>query len=329
MAKPKFSVCIPTYNRANSLKSAIESVLKQDFDDYEIVITDNASVDNTEEIVQSFSSPKIRYFRNKKNLGMVKNWNRVLELAKGEYVAFLFDDDEYMPNHLKEAYRILSKYDNIGIYAAGNQKQPRPVIGFIEPKDYFRYTYKMENVSPPSETIFKREFNNKQYFYNDRDYIYSPEVALYLEIANDGLKTYHSGLQTVIRNSRSSNFCRIPFSSRITLTWVFFQDEFRIIDKYKNHKYIGKDRYLEVFNSHINQAFRSYLSGKMQNIGKPDEIFQGIEDVLKEDGFYFKYYQLYLMKIISDILIKYHIINISAARKLYYLVKRKKRSLTS
>jgi len=62
MEKPFFSIVIPTYNRGNYLKLAIKSILRQNYDDYEIIITDNASTDNTKEVIYSFRNKKIKYF---------------------------------------------------------------------------------------------------------------------------------------------------------------------------------------------------------------------------------------------------------------------------
>jgi glycosyltransferase involved in cell wall biosynthesis len=91
----KVSVCIPTYNYGHFIGEAIESVLRQTFQDFEIIITDNASTDNTEAIVSKLSEtdPRIRYERNPSNLGMVANWNRCLSLATGDYVKILCADD--------------------------------------------------------------------------------------------------------------------------------------------------------------------------------------------------------------------------------------------
>ena len=72
---PKVSIIIPTCNRAAYLKLAIESILEQGYQDFEIIVTDNASTDNTEVVVSDFKNEKIRYFKNEENIGVVKNHN--------------------------------------------------------------------------------------------------------------------------------------------------------------------------------------------------------------------------------------------------------------
>ena len=80
------SVCIPTYNRAKLLREAIESILQQSYVDFELIIVDNASKDDTKEVVNSFKDPRIRYFKNSSHLGLALNWNRCIALAKNNYI---------------------------------------------------------------------------------------------------------------------------------------------------------------------------------------------------------------------------------------------------
>jgi glycosyltransferase involved in cell wall biosynthesis len=98
---PKVSVLIPTYNYARYLAEAIESVQAQKFQDFELLIVDDASPDNSAEVATTFSArdPRIRFSLNPVNLGMVENWNHCLKLAKGEYIQFLFGDDKLVSPH--------------------------------------------------------------------------------------------------------------------------------------------------------------------------------------------------------------------------------------
>src|SRR5689334_23136615 len=98
--KSKVTIAIPTYNRANFLKEAIESCLKQTFRDFELLVVDNASDDKTEDVVRSFKDNRISYHRNDKNLGIIGNWNKSIDLAKGELLMILGDDDKLHNNFL-------------------------------------------------------------------------------------------------------------------------------------------------------------------------------------------------------------------------------------
>lgn len=92
---PKVSVLIPTYNYGRYLAETIESVLAQDFQDFELIIVDDCSGDNSAAVIKHYAGldGRIRYKVNPKNLGMVANWNYCLSLARGKYIKFLFGDD--------------------------------------------------------------------------------------------------------------------------------------------------------------------------------------------------------------------------------------------
>jgi glycosyltransferase involved in cell wall biosynthesis len=97
--KPLVSVCIPTYNGAKYLKECLDSVLAQTFTDFEVLIVDDKSSDETLSIAQEYATydPRFRVIQNECNLGLVGNWNRCVELAQGEWIKFIFQDDLIEP----------------------------------------------------------------------------------------------------------------------------------------------------------------------------------------------------------------------------------------
>ena len=114
MTKPKISVIIPTHNRAELLRKAIASVLNQTFKDFELIIVDEASTDNTEEIVKEFmkEDDRIRYLRyelNSKKPSIARN--RGIAVAKGEYLAFLDDDDVWLSRKLEMQIELAEQQD--------------------------------------------------------------------------------------------------------------------------------------------------------------------------------------------------------------------------
>lgn len=111
--KPFFTIGIPTYNRSNFLALAIESVLKQDFGDYEIVVSDNNSTDNTQELIKKFQKKtnKIRYYKLPKNIPAQRNVMNCYFQARGKYFFNLFDDDLILKaDTLSYLYKIAIKY---------------------------------------------------------------------------------------------------------------------------------------------------------------------------------------------------------------------------
>ena len=95
------SVIIPSYNRENTIKRSIDSVLDQTYKDIEIVVVDDCSSDNTQHIVSMIGDKRIKYVRLDKNSGACIARNKGIELAKGEYIAFQDSDDEWVSNKLE------------------------------------------------------------------------------------------------------------------------------------------------------------------------------------------------------------------------------------
>ncbi len=109
---PKVSVIIPTYNRADLLPRAVNSVLSQTYHDYEIIIIDDHSPDNTQDVIAAFSDPRIRSIRHQTNRRQSAAINTGIASARGEYIAFLDDDDEWLPNKLEGQVQILDASAN-------------------------------------------------------------------------------------------------------------------------------------------------------------------------------------------------------------------------
>jgi len=132
---PKVSVIIPTYNRAYLLNRAINSVLKQSFQDFEIIIVDDASTDVTDNLINTLNDRSIVYIKHKKRRGASAARNTGIEIAHGEYIAFLDSDDEWLPEKLEKQLNVFdnSSYQDLGlVYTAcleiREAKQKRTLI---------------------------------------------------------------------------------------------------------------------------------------------------------------------------------------------------------
>jgi len=104
--KSTLSVIVPTHNRAHLLGRAIRSVLDQTYQDFELIVVDDASSDNTGAVVATFAVPRIYYLRHEENRDSAAARNTEIKVAKEKYVAFLDSDDEWLAEKmLKEIYR--------------------------------------------------------------------------------------------------------------------------------------------------------------------------------------------------------------------------------
>lgn len=118
--KPRISVIITSYNYAHYIAESIASVLAQDAADFELIVVDNASTDATDEVVAGFAGdPRLRYHKNDVNIGLAPNHNRGLELARGDYIAFVSADDKLLPGHLRRCFDFLEAHPEIDVVSTG------------------------------------------------------------------------------------------------------------------------------------------------------------------------------------------------------------------
>src|SRR5262245_5218182 len=110
MTTPKFSVVIPTRERADTLRVALQTCLSQDHDDYEVVVCDNCGSPATRAVVTAADAPRVKYFRAPEPLAMSANWELALSHATGEYLTVLGDDDGLCPWALGELDRLLATH---------------------------------------------------------------------------------------------------------------------------------------------------------------------------------------------------------------------------
>jgi len=106
---PYFSIIMPAYNRASMIDKAIESIIKQTFPDWELIIIDDASEDNTEEVVRQFNEPRIVYLKNISNIERSASRNKGIDSAKGEFICFLDSDDYFKHNRLEILFNAIEE----------------------------------------------------------------------------------------------------------------------------------------------------------------------------------------------------------------------------
>ena len=173
---PTVSVIIPTYNRAHLIGRAIQSVLNQTYQDFEIIVVDDASTDNAEEIVNSFDDKRIRYIRLKENSGTsAAPRNTAIRIARGKYIAFLDSDDEWLPEKLEKQIRLFETvFSKVGIIYTDmwrinkNEKKKYWHSSRIMPEDGIIYeealNYRVEFIGTATLAIKKECFGKAGLF---------------------------------------------------------------------------------------------------------------------------------------------------------------------
>lgn len=131
--KKLVSIIIPSYNRAKTIERSINSILKQTYENIEIIVVDDYSNDNTEEIVKKMQDKRISYYKLEKNSGACFARNYGINKAKGEYIAFQDSDDEWKDNKLEKQVEVLEKndYDMVICKMEQVDEETKKVVGII------------------------------------------------------------------------------------------------------------------------------------------------------------------------------------------------------
>lgn len=123
---PKVSVLMPVYKTKEAyLREAIESILNQSFTDFEFLILDDCPEDNREEIVKSYHDARIKYSKNEHNLGITPSRNKLIGMAKGEYLAVFDHDDISLPERLEKEVAYLDAHPEVGVVSSSIEKFPK------------------------------------------------------------------------------------------------------------------------------------------------------------------------------------------------------------
>jgi glycosyltransferase involved in cell wall biosynthesis len=200
MSIPTVTIGLTVYNGENFLKEALDSILSQTFRDFELIISDNASTDSTMEICESFSKkdPRIRYYRNEKNMGAAWNFNRVFHVARGKYFQWACHDDVWTPTLLERCVEVLDQnpdlmlcYSKTAYMDHNGQPINRAIMrpDFHDKKPHLRLKSFLQYHRNPNECsqvlgLFRADFLEKSSLiggYPASDMILLGEIALYGE----------------------------------------------------------------------------------------------------------------------------------------------------
>lgn len=141
----KYSIAIPAY-KAKFLKECIDSVMAQTYSCFELIILNDASPESIDEIVSKYNDPRIRYYKNDKNVGaerIVDNWNKCLEYATGDYLICMGDDDKLLPCCLEEYAKLIEKFPGLDVYH-----------GWTEIIDEESVPYSIQQQRPEQESVY-------------------------------------------------------------------------------------------------------------------------------------------------------------------------------
>lgn len=262
------SIIIPAYNSAKFLPETIESILKQSYRSYEIIIVDDCSTDNTNEVLKPFGK-NIRYIRSKKNSGAAITRNRGIELAQGEFIAFLDADDIWLPDKLeqniecfeadKEVAFVFSQHVNL----RDEKSMAKLAKTNLPSGNIFKKLYCRQNFVLTSTVIVRKEVFDKVGLFDDKlpncqDWDLFLRIAFYFKskAINKPLVQYR-----LIADSLSKNRVNVLKYQKIVIDKIY--NEF----KEKAHG-VSNRVYKKRLADHYAKLGRYYLRQKMKSKAK-------------------------------------------------------------
>jgi len=257
----KISVVIPTYNMAHVIGDTIKSVLNQSYGNFEIIIQDNDSLDNTEAVAQSFADSRIRYFKNSANLGYAKNLIAGWKHCTGDILYFLGADDILSKNALKETSAAFMKDENIGavtrpyFWFQGHTLTPIRVTPTLHENEMIdihniqRAVYAMHNeiLGQLSGLAFRMKYLQASFFTEENNWIAHgyPFLHIFKNHPVVFLKNHQVAVrigENTIRQKGSALYHISPTKRWIEmLDELLYEDEFKKLKKYFIKKIIASN----------------------------------------------------------------------------------------
>lgn len=205
------SIIMPAYNSEKYIEEAINSVLAQSYKNWELIVIDDGSLDDTRNIIIEYSQNdfRINLLSNEKNIGVSAARNKGIEFAKGEWIAFLDSDDRWTPYKLKKQIETAEKYNAEFIFTGSSyiDEEGKPYKGIFEVPEKVSYKkLRTQNIISCSSVLIKKKFliNNKMEG-NDMH----EDYAVWLRILRTGITAYGVNEPLLIyrihRNSKSGN----------------------------------------------------------------------------------------------------------------------------
>jgi glycosyltransferase involved in cell wall biosynthesis len=185
--KPFFSIIIPTYNRATLLKKTLESIIKQTFEAFEVIVVDDGGKDNSQQIVENLQCEKIRYYwKENAERGAARNYGA--NLAKGSWLNFFDSDDIAYPNHLSDAYAFIEQRQELNVFHTNYDHKDTDLNPIRPPSAYINDDILNEKIivyNPLScnNVFLKKEIFNTLKFEENRTLSGSEDWLLWLQLA--------------------------------------------------------------------------------------------------------------------------------------------------
>lgn len=281
--KPLISICMPIFNDIDTINMSINSIMEQDYENFEVIIVDNQSTDGTYELLQkiAYKNSKIRLFRNSENIGWRLNSNKSLSLANGKYIFTLHGDDYYLDGYFDRIIEIFEKNNDVGIIYCVDKYYKRNHFNgktILNPNDFYSRIANFISTPPPTNTVFRKSAIDNTLYYSI-DY-WTSEVRLFMEIASKGYSAYiydkifsvrykgenKDSSRYEIRKEKAEQSCkfylencsndRIYYNDKLILSNVIFLE---FINLYNRSNSLEFEEYLNKKNIDFEKIIKNFL----------------------------------------------------------------------
>lgn len=181
------SVLMPVYNpNEKELRLAIASILNQTFEDFEFIIINDGSTNNSEDVILSYEDSRIRYVKNDKNLKLIATLNKGLDLAKGKYIARLDADDFCARSRLEKQYKFMEENPSYGLLATATRKIPQKkiIIRPNNPKDFRLHLKYCGNCIVHSSVMIRKSVLDEHNLRYDKNCLHAEDFKLWSDMSN-------------------------------------------------------------------------------------------------------------------------------------------------
>jgi glycosyltransferase involved in cell wall biosynthesis len=294
MKKPFFSIILPTFNREQSIQKCIKSVLNQSFEDFELIIIDNKSTDNTLYLIEIFNDKRIQLISNDKNYERCYSRNKGIENANGKYITFIDSDDEFEINHLENWFHFILSQTEKAVFFISQKKIKKynldisetPLFEYKKAVDFIDYPVIPGQTCFPKKILENHKFNNKYLIFED--------TALWLQISTEfNFKT--TTLNTYIYVIDDNNSVNISKNNVGSIRYQSISNF--MIENEKLIQNIGKNHFNKELSNSLFQTAKYYLANKK----RLNAILYIIKSIIqKPSSFQLKHKSLLIFKLILN-----------------------------
>ncbi len=262
--KPKVSILLNCFNEERFIKRSLKSIINQTFKNWELIIWDDASTDNTINIIKQFKDKRIKLFRNKKNLGLGKSRIKAQKYLKGDYVSILDGDDFFEKKKIQEQVQIFNKHKNVGLISTWTKIQDlngAQVKKFqsLKKNSEIKKNLIFVNSLPHSSIMYRSKLAKKVGWYS-KLYNYAQDYDLTLKILKNSdfylIKKYLTNCTTLGKN----------MSSIDKYKYIAIKETIDILKKNKKNFYLSNFE-KTLFNKVIYLSYlKLFINNKNENI---------------------------------------------------------------